>query len=90
MILAFFNFQPNTAVLSPTLQVKAFKSICKYERGNRMTGKQLLKSINAEVLDSLYGYCYKRCSSSDEAKDLCSEILLAIVKSASKNIKRII
>ena len=86
MILAFFNFQPNNAVLSPTIQVKAFKSICKYERGNRMTGKQLLKSINAEVLDSLYGYCYQRCSSSDEAKDLCSEILLAIVKSASKSI----
>lgn len=33
-----------------------------------------------ELLDSIYGYAYKRCANSHEAEDLCSEIILAILK----------
>lgn len=38
-----------------------------------------------ELLDKLYGFCYKRCSSSEEAEDLCSDIILSVLKSLRKN-----
>jgi RNA polymerase sigma factor (sigma-70 family) len=36
---------------------------------------------NKEFLDALFGYAYKRCSSSHEAEDLCSDIIVALLKS---------
>lgn len=38
-----------------------------------------------DFLGSLYGFAYKRTSSSYEAEDLCSDIILAIIKAARKN-----
>jgi len=38
-----------------------------------------------EFLDSLYGFAFKRTSSSYEAEDLCSDIILAILKGIRKN-----
>lgn len=38
-----------------------------------------------DFLDKLYGFAYKRCSSSHEAEDLCSDIVLALLKSIRKN-----
>ena len=38
-----------------------------------------------DLLDSIYGFAYRRCSDSYMAEDLCSEILLAAIKSARKN-----
>lgn len=36
---------------------------------------------NKEFLDALFGYAYKRCSSSHEAEDLCSDIIVTLLKS---------
>lgn len=36
-------------------------------------------------LDKLYGFAYRRCSSSHEAEDLCADIILALLKSIRKN-----
>ncbi len=33
-----------------------------------------------DCLDKLYGYAYKRCAVSQEAEDLCSDIILAVLK----------
>lgn len=37
-----------------------------------------------EFLNKLYGFSYERCNSSHEADDLCSEIILSILKSIRK------
>ena len=41
--------------------------------------------IDKEFLDKLYGFSYRRCKSSYEAQDLCSEIVLNILKGIRKN-----
>ncbi|HEY8350749.1 MAG TPA: RNA polymerase sigma factor [Clostridiales bacterium] len=40
---------------------------------------------NREFLDKLYSFAYVRCSSSHEAEDLCSDILVSIMASAQKS-----
>ena len=35
-------------------------------------------------LDKLYGFAYKRCSTSHDAEDLCSDIILAILRSVQR------
>ena len=47
-----------------------------------MKKEELLQYIDDELLDKLFGFCYARTNDSHEAGDLCSEILLALVKSA--------
>lgn len=47
-----------------------------------MKKTELLQLIDQEFLDRLYGFCYGRTSDSWEAQELCSDILLALVKSA--------
>lgn len=37
-----------------------------------------------EFLDKLYGFAYQRCSSSCEAEDLCSDIVLAVLTAVRK------
>ncbi len=49
------------------------------------TGEAIKKLGDREFLDKLYGFAYKRCSSSHEAEDLCSEILCAILRGIQKN-----
>ncbi|WP_170936492.1 RNA polymerase sigma factor [Paenibacillus aquistagni] len=41
----------------------------------------LLYLEDKAFLDSLFGYAYKRCSSAYEAEDLCSEIIVQLLKS---------
>lgn len=38
-----------------------------------------------EFLGKLYGYAYKRCATSQDAEDLCSDIVLSILKGIRKN-----
>ena len=49
-----------------------------------MDRKALLQAIDGRLLNDLYGYCYRRCSNSVQAEDLCSEIVLAVVKAAGR------
>ncbi len=47
-----------------------------------MRSEEALAQLNnPEFLDALYGFAYRRCHSSHEAEDLCSDILLAILQS---------
>jgi len=48
-----------------------------------MKKHDLLKYVDDELLDKLFGFCYARTSSSYEAQDLCSDILFALVKTAN-------
>lgn len=51
-----------------------------------MKQKETIKLLaDKELLDKLYGFSYKRCSTSHEAEDLCSEIVLAILSSLHKD-----
>lgn len=45
----------------------------------------LARFDDRKLLDSLYGFAYRRCSDSYTAEDLCSEISLTAMKSAQKN-----
>ena len=47
-----------------------------------MKKSELLQKIDQEFLDRLYGFCYGRTRDSYEAQELCSDILLALVKGA--------
>lgn len=40
---------------------------------------------NPQFLDKLYAYAYRHCSTSHEAQDLCSDMILAILKALRKN-----
>jgi RNA polymerase sigma factor (sigma-70 family) len=42
------------------------------------------KRITPELLDKLYGFSYARCENADEAGELCSEIVFALLKSLRK------
>ncbi len=55
-----------------------------FERYNlSMNRSELVKMIDRELLDKLFGFCYVRCSSSYEAEELCSDIVFAVVKTAN-------
>lgn len=47
-----------------------------------MKKQDLLKFINDEMLEKLFGFCYSRTNDSYEAEELCSEITFALVKAA--------
>lgn len=47
-----------------------------------MKKQDLLKAIDRELLDKLFGFCYVRTRDSYEAQELCSDIALALVEAA--------
>lgn len=50
-----------------------------------METNEMLKAIGEkELLDKLYGFAYPRCSSSFEAEELCSDIVLAVLTAIKK------
>ena len=49
-----------------------------------MKKSELLKIMNQELLDKLFGFCYARTADSHEAEELCSDIIFALVKSAQQ------
>lgn len=48
-----------------------------------MKKKDLLKIIDNDLLDKLFGFCYVRTRDSIEAEELCSDITYALVKAAN-------
>ena len=48
-----------------------------------MKKKELLNYFDEKLMDKLYGFCYARTNDSHEAQDLCSEIILKLVKAAN-------
>lgn len=40
-----------------------------------------------EFLDKLYGFSYKRCSTSYEAQDLCADIVVTLIKSIRSKVE---
>lgn len=46
-----------------------------------MRKNELLNTIDDELLEKLYGFCYAKTRDSYEAQDLCSDIIFALVKS---------
>ncbi len=49
-----------------------------------MERRELLKLLDREMLESLYGFSYARTGNSTKADELCSDIVFAIVKAARK------
>ena len=49
-----------------------------------MKKQELLKTIDSELLEKLYAFCYSRSSDSYEAQDLCSDIVFALVKASKR------
>ncbi len=47
-----------------------------------MKKQDLLKRIDADLLEKIMGFCYKRTSHSYEAQELCSDILYQLVKAS--------
>ena len=48
-----------------------------------MKKQELLNMIDETLLDALYGYCYPRTRDSYAARELCSDIVYALVKAAN-------
>lgn len=48
-----------------------------------MNKNELLKIIDNDLLDKLFGFCYVRTKDSYEAEELCSDIVFALVKAAN-------
>ncbi len=48
-----------------------------------MKKQELLKMMDEELLEKLYGFCYARTSGSYEAQELCSDIIFELVKAAN-------
>ena len=48
-----------------------------------MKKQELLNMIDETLLDALYGYCYPRTRDSYVARELCSDIVYALVKAAN-------
>ena len=48
-----------------------------------MKKQELLNMIDGSLLDALYGYCYPRTRDSYAARELCSDIVYALVKAAN-------
>lgn len=49
-----------------------------------MKNKDLLKLMDNELLEKLFGFCYGRTKDSYEAQELCSDIVFALVKAANR------
>jgi len=50
-----------------------------------MSREELLDKINnIEFINKIYGFAYKKCYTSHEAEDLCSEIILNLIKAIYK------
>ena len=47
-----------------------------------MKKNELLKIMDNELMDKLFGFCYARTRDSHEAQELCSDIVFALVKAA--------
>ena len=47
-----------------------------------MKKSELLKIMNQELLDKLFGFCYARTADSYEAEELCSDVVFTLVKAA--------
>ena len=47
-----------------------------------MKKQDLLKYLDDNLLDKLFGFCYARTNDSYEAEELCSDIIYALVKTA--------
>ena len=47
-----------------------------------MKKQDLLKYVDDDLLDKLFGFCYARTNDSYEAEELCSDIIFALVKAA--------
>lgn len=47
-----------------------------------MKKQDLLKFIDDDLLDKLFGFCYARTNDSHEAEELCSDIIFALIKTA--------
>lgn len=47
-----------------------------------MIKNELLKVMDDELLEKLYGFCYARTNDSYEAQELCSDIIFELVKAA--------
>ncbi len=50
-----------------------------------MKKQDLLKFIDDDLLDKLFGFCYARTNDSYEAEELCSDIVYELVKTANRN-----
>ncbi len=50
-----------------------------------MKKQDLLKYLDQQLLDRLFGFCYARTSDSYEAEELCSDIVYTLVKTAHGN-----
>ncbi|MDD4495379.1 MAG: RNA polymerase sigma factor, partial [Eubacteriales bacterium] len=51
-----------------------------------MKTDEIIKLLSEKAfLDKLFGYSYKRCNTSHDAEDLCSSIVLAVMKAARKS-----
>ncbi len=48
-----------------------------------MKRQELLKIIDNELLEKIFGFCYVRTNDSYEAQELCSDIVFALVKTAN-------
>jgi len=72
----FFKKHANISYFADTLRVKALL------RGQKMKKQELIKLLDREMLDRLFGFCYARTNNSHEAEDLSSDITLEILKQA--------
>ncbi len=50
-----------------------------------MKKQDLLKYIDDNLLDKLFGFCYARTNDNYEAEELCSDIIYALVKAANSD-----
>ena len=48
-----------------------------------MKKQELLKMIDYELLEKLYGFCYARASDGYEAQELCSDIIFEPIKASN-------
>lgn len=48
-----------------------------------MKKQELLKYLDGDLLEKLFGFCYVRTNDSYEAQELCSDIIFALVKAAN-------
>ena len=49
-------------------------------------GKEFIDEIiTPDLLDSLFGFAYKRSFSRDEAQDLCQEIIVQVLQAFKRN-----
>lgn len=48
-----------------------------------MKKSHLLNIIDQELLDKLYGFCYRRTDNSHKAEELCSDIVYELIKTAN-------